>query len=129
MPKTIEEINKALVLDAFDALFNRRDYKAAERFWSPDYIQHSAHIAPLPSWGNWSRRKPLAPWTSTASKPDSIALRADCRNVATFIANPDLVERIRTSAPLNAFDRATAYGGSAHGHTDYPRFLELADAE
>jgi predicted SnoaL-like aldol condensation-catalyzing enzyme len=46
MPKTIEEINKALVLDAFDALFNRRDYKAAERFWSPDYIQHSAHIAP-----------------------------------------------------------------------------------
>jgi predicted SnoaL-like aldol condensation-catalyzing enzyme len=46
MPKTIEETNKALVLDAFDALFNRRDYKAAERFWSPEYIQHSAHIAP-----------------------------------------------------------------------------------
>ena len=46
MLKTIEETNKALVLDAFDALFNRRDYKAAERFWSPDYIQHSAHIAP-----------------------------------------------------------------------------------
>jgi predicted SnoaL-like aldol condensation-catalyzing enzyme len=46
MPNTIEETNKALVLVAFDALFNRRDYKAAERFWSPDYIQHSAHIAP-----------------------------------------------------------------------------------
>jgi predicted SnoaL-like aldol condensation-catalyzing enzyme len=46
MSKTIEETNKALVLDAFDALFNRRDYQAAERFWSPDYIQHSAHIAP-----------------------------------------------------------------------------------
>jgi predicted SnoaL-like aldol condensation-catalyzing enzyme len=27
-------------------LFNKRDYKAAERYWSPDYIQHSAHIAP-----------------------------------------------------------------------------------
>jgi predicted SnoaL-like aldol condensation-catalyzing enzyme len=27
-------------------LFNRRDYAAAQRFWSPDYIQHSAHIAP-----------------------------------------------------------------------------------
>lgn len=40
------EDNKALVLDAFDTLFNRRDYRAAERFWSPDYIQHSAHIAP-----------------------------------------------------------------------------------
>ncbi len=38
--------NKALVLEAFDTLFNRRDYAAAERFWSPDYLQHSAHIAP-----------------------------------------------------------------------------------
>jgi predicted SnoaL-like aldol condensation-catalyzing enzyme len=37
---------KALVLEAFDTLFNRRDYAAAERFWSEDYIQHSAHIAP-----------------------------------------------------------------------------------
>jgi predicted SnoaL-like aldol condensation-catalyzing enzyme len=46
MSKTIEETNKALVLGAFDVLFNKRDYEAAERFWSPDYIQHSAHIAP-----------------------------------------------------------------------------------
>ena len=46
MPKTTTEENKALVLDAFDTLFNKRDYAAAERFWSPDYIQHSAHIAP-----------------------------------------------------------------------------------
>jgi len=38
--------NKALVLKAFDTLFNRRDFAGAERFWSPDYIQHSAHIAP-----------------------------------------------------------------------------------
>src|ERR1700755_3393820 len=38
--------NKALVLQAFDTLFNRRDYEAAARFWSPNYIQHSAHIAP-----------------------------------------------------------------------------------
>jgi predicted SnoaL-like aldol condensation-catalyzing enzyme len=38
--------NKALVLQAFDTLFNRRDYAAAERLWSPAYIQHSAHIAP-----------------------------------------------------------------------------------
>ena len=40
------EENKALVLEAFDTLFNKRDYAAAERYWSPDYIQHSAHIAP-----------------------------------------------------------------------------------
>jgi predicted SnoaL-like aldol condensation-catalyzing enzyme len=46
MPKTIEETNKALVLEAFDTLFNKRDYKLAERYWSPDYVQHSAHIPP-----------------------------------------------------------------------------------
>src|SRR6202051_2596439 len=46
MSGTKQEKNKALVLEAFDALFNKRDYAAAERFWSPDYIQHSAHIAP-----------------------------------------------------------------------------------
>jgi predicted SnoaL-like aldol condensation-catalyzing enzyme len=38
--------NKALVLEAFETLFNKRDYEAAARFWSPNYIQHSAHIAP-----------------------------------------------------------------------------------
>lgn len=42
------ECNKALVLQAFDTLFNKRDYVAAEKFWSPHYIQHSAHIAPGP---------------------------------------------------------------------------------
>ena len=38
--------NKAIVLEAFDSLFNKRDYAAAEKFWSPNYIQHSAHIPP-----------------------------------------------------------------------------------
>ena len=38
--------NKELVLLAFDTLFNKRDYVQAEPYWSPDYIQHSAHIAP-----------------------------------------------------------------------------------
>jgi predicted SnoaL-like aldol condensation-catalyzing enzyme len=45
MSKTTPEQNKTLVLEAFDALFNERDYAAAERFWSDRYIQHSAHIA------------------------------------------------------------------------------------
>ena len=40
------ENNKAIVLEAFDTLFNKRNYTAAERFWSPNYIQHSAHIEP-----------------------------------------------------------------------------------
>ena len=46
MSQTTESKNKALVLEAFDTLFNKRDYVAAERYWSPNYIQHSAHIAP-----------------------------------------------------------------------------------
>ena len=44
MKNTIQKKNKAIVLEAFDTLFNKRDYLAAERYWSPDYIQHSAHI-------------------------------------------------------------------------------------
>jgi len=46
MSQTRQEKNKTLVLDAFDTLFNKRDYAAAEKYWSPDYIQHSAHIEP-----------------------------------------------------------------------------------
>ena len=45
MTKTTPEQNKALVLEAFDTLFNKRDYAKAEAFWSDSYIQHSAHIA------------------------------------------------------------------------------------
>jgi predicted SnoaL-like aldol condensation-catalyzing enzyme len=41
-----QDKNKALVLEAFDTLFNKRDYAAALRFWSPSHIQHSAHIEP-----------------------------------------------------------------------------------
>jgi hypothetical protein len=46
MEQTIEQKNKAMVLEAFDTLFNRKDFAAAEKFWSPNYIQHSAHIPP-----------------------------------------------------------------------------------
>ena len=42
----VQEKNKSLVVEAFDTLFNKRDYAAAEKFWSPSYIQHSAHIEP-----------------------------------------------------------------------------------
>ena len=44
MTQTIQEKNKAFVLKAFETLFNKRDYAAADHFWSPNYIQHSAHI-------------------------------------------------------------------------------------
>jgi len=43
---TTAQQNKALVLKAFDTLFNKRDYATAETYWSPDYIQHSSHIEP-----------------------------------------------------------------------------------
>jgi predicted SnoaL-like aldol condensation-catalyzing enzyme len=46
MGQTIESKNKTLVLEALNTLFNKRDYEAAERYWSPNYIQHSAHIPP-----------------------------------------------------------------------------------
>src|SRR6266550_6496913 len=46
MSQSTEAQNKAIVLEAFDTLFNKRDYRAAERFWSPNYVQHSAHIEP-----------------------------------------------------------------------------------
>src|SRR2546430_2364406 len=46
MNPTKQEKNKALVLEAFEMLFNKRDYEAAERYWSSNYIQHSAHIQP-----------------------------------------------------------------------------------
>lgn len=46
MSQSAQKRNKTLVLRAFDLLFNKRDYAAAENYWSPNYIQHSAHIAP-----------------------------------------------------------------------------------
>ena len=46
VPWSQKREQQALVLEAFDTLFNKRDYAAAESYWSPRYIQHSAHIAP-----------------------------------------------------------------------------------
>jgi N-ethylmaleimide reductase len=45
-----------------------------------------------------------------------------------FIANPDLVERLKRGAPLNVPDKATFYGGGAKGYTDYPALDEALDA-
>lgn len=43
-----------------------------------------------------------------------------------FIANPDLVERLRRDAPLNELDRDTLYGGGAKGYIDYPTLKDAA---
>lgn len=44
-----------------------------------------------------------------------------------FIANPDLVERLRIGAPLARFERDTLYGGGVHGYTDYPPMAQAAE--
>jgi N-ethylmaleimide reductase len=46
-----------------------------------------------------------------------------------FISNPDLVERLKTGAPLNEWDKATFYGGGAKGYTDYPTLGAAQAAE
>ena len=68
MTQSTQERNKALVLQAFDLLFNKRDYDAAEKYWSPHYIQHSTHIAPgsylvrkSPPWAHRTRFQQLRP--------------------------------------------------------------------
>ena len=45
-----------------------------------------------------------------------------------FISNPDLVERLRHDLPLNPYDRATFYGGGAHGYIDYPTWAQATAA-
>jgi hypothetical protein len=65
MSKTTPEQNKALLVEAFDTLFNKRDYTAAERFWSPKYIQHSSHIEM--DCSTWLNQCPLDPSGNTAS--------------------------------------------------------------
>jgi predicted SnoaL-like aldol condensation-catalyzing enzyme len=46
MDSSFNDKNRSLVLEAFQTLFNKRDYARAMTFWSPEYIQHSAHIPP-----------------------------------------------------------------------------------
>jgi len=41
-----EATNKALVLVALDTLFNERNYRVAEQYWSPSLVLHCAHLAP-----------------------------------------------------------------------------------
>jgi len=67
--------------------------------------------------------------TAAAYTPDSAAeaLRMGHADAVafgrSFVANPDLPERIRAGAALTPFDRSTAYGGGAHGYTDYPTLV------
>ena len=74
MAESKEARNKALVLKAFDTLFNKRDYAAAEKFWSPRYIQHSAHVAPNRE-GLFNLVKSLPP--ALTYEPETIVAEGD----------------------------------------------------
>lgn len=78
------------------------------------------------------RRGFVGPYIANNGYDLALALEARRTNRADlvsfgrpYIGNPDLVERLRARAPLNAPDRATFFGGGAHGYTDYP-FMETA---
>lgn len=58
--------------------------------------------------------KPHAVEVLAAGQADAVAFGRP------FIANPDLVERLRRNAPLAQPDQDTLYGGGEHGYTDYP---------
>ena len=63
---------------------------------------------------NNSYDKALAEEAVTSGRADLVAFGRP------FISNPDLVERLRTGAPLAKADKTTFYGGGAKGYTDYP---------
>ncbi len=69
--------------------------------------------------GNNGYTRELAIRSLAAGRVDAVAFGVP------FLANPDLVERLRLNAPLNAPDKATFYGGDEHGYVDYP-FLDRA---
>ena len=70
--------------------------------------------------------------SAAAYTPESAAVAVEQKHADAiafgrlFIANPDLVERIKGRYSLNAFDRSTAYGGAEHGYTDYKAVGEAA---
>ncbi|PYP23192.1 MAG: hypothetical protein DMD55_17900, partial [Gemmatimonadetes bacterium] len=66
----------------------------------------------------------------TASIAEAALVRREADLVSfgvLFLANPDLVERVRLGAPLNEPDRPTFYGGDARGYTDYPTYRPAAE--
>jgi 2,4-dienoyl-CoA reductase-like NADH-dependent reductase (Old Yellow Enzyme family) len=51
---------------------------------------------------------------------------ADMAPLGRFaLANPDVVERLQADAPFNEIDKATIYGGTAVGYTDYPTLTRV----
>lgn len=81
------------------------DFDSVRRFFSGTYIANNCYD------------RALAISAIESNHADLIAFGRP------FIANPDLVERLRRNAPLNAADQATFYGGGEKGYTDYPSLV------
>ncbi len=84
--------------------------------------------------GRFKRGSPKGAWMVNNGYDRAMAIEAVAAGAADlvafgrpFIANPDLVRRLREDAPLNVPQRETFYGGGAQGYTDYPT-LEAATA-
>ena len=84
------------------------DYGALRRAFGGPYLANNGYD------------KPLAEAALREGRADAIAFGRP------FIANPDLVERLRTGAPLATADHKTFYGGDARGYTDYPALAQQA---
>lgn len=84
------------------------DYAALRRLFKGAYVANNGYD------------RALAVETIAAGRADFIAFGRP------FIANPDLVARLRDDAPLATLDRETLYGGDAHGYTDYPALTRAA---
>ncbi|MDT5340995.1 MAG: hypothetical protein QOE52_179 [Mycobacterium sp.] len=118
METAAEERNKAFVLEAFDTLFNRCDYAAAQRFWSPDYIQHSAHIAPGPE-GLFELRKQVADYEASGGL-EGATLEGRPVVILTSVGAAGRyrnIDRTPPSAPLTVPRRPheQEYGGTEYG--------------
>ncbi|ALT80036.1 alkene reductase [Paucibacter sp. KCTC 42545] len=79
-----------------------------------DYQAMRAHFGGGPWMVNNGYTRAMALQAVAEGQADLVAFGRD------FIANPDLVRRLRLNAALNPLDKATLYGGDARGYTDYP---------
>jgi N-ethylmaleimide reductase len=96
---------------AAGAEVDHQDVPSAAKLFRPDWP------GTLITAGNFTAESAAA--TIASGEADAIAFGR------RFISNPDLPERFRLGAPLNAYDRATFYGGGRAGYTDYPALAAL----
>ena len=108
------------------------DYAAARRAWR-DAGAHGAHGA-QGAQGTQGAHGTQGAWIVNNGYDKALAQQALDEGADAvafgrlFIANPDLVRRLREDAPLNTPDRTTFYGGGAKGYTDYPALAGAAAA-